>query len=185
MTDIEMRRPGPCDIEALNQFFIIVLADTYAKEGFTDRIHEMEKEIQDKISLVKEDFESNGEIRYFLIALDDKKIIGTIEYGPTSQLVIESTNGKLNGVVEVGTVFVHPNYQKQGVGTLLLNMIYLTFLNKNIKEFCLDSGYPHAQQVWKKKLGVPAYILKDYWGTGYHHMVWRKSTTEIPIVFHI
>ncbi len=183
MPNIKIRRVVNGDREAMKQFFTLVLTDTYRKEGLIDRVPEMEKEIQDKENLAQEDFESNGEKRYFLIALDNEKIVGTIEYGPTSQLVIECTDGELNGVIEVGTVFVHPDYQKQGIGTLLLNMIYLTFLNRNIKEFCLDSGFPRAQKVWKKKFGAPAYMLKDFWGAGFHHMVWRKLISDLPIVF--
>ncbi|KUK64494.1 MAG: Uncharacterized protein XD85_0584 [Parcubacteria bacterium 34_609] len=185
MPNVEIRRPQISYVEELKQFFSLVLIDTYAKEGLVDRVQEMEKEIRDKENLLQEDLASDGEKRYFLIALVNGKIIGTIEYGATSQLVIDCTEGRLKGVIEVGTVFIHPDHQKQGVGSLLLNLIYLTFLNRNIKEFCLDSGYPSAQKVWQKKLGMPAYILKDYWGVGYDHMVWRKSTTELPIEFRV
>jgi GNAT superfamily N-acetyltransferase len=185
MPNVEIRRPQIGYVEELKQFFSLVLTDTYAKEGLADRVQEMEQEIQDKENLVREDLASDGEKRYFLMALVNGKIIGTIEYGATSQLVIDCTEGRLKGVIEVGTVFVHPDYQKQGVGSLLLNIIYLTFLNRKIKEFCLDSGYPNAQKVWQKKLGMPAYILKDYWGVGYDHMVWRKPTSELSIVFRV
>lgn len=185
MLNIEIRRPGYDDIEELNQFFTMVLMDTFAKEGLAYMTDEIEKEIEDKKIYLNEDIESNGEKRYFLIALDNEKIIGTIEYGPTGKLVINCTDGELKGVVEVGTVFVHPAYQKQGVGTIMLNMIYLTLLNRNIKEFCLDSGYKNAQKVWKKKFGEPNYILKDFWSEGYDHMIWRKLTSDMPIKFRI
>jgi GNAT superfamily N-acetyltransferase len=185
LSNIEIRRPEPGDVKELKQFFTIVIKDTFAKEGLADRVNEIKKEIQDKENLLKKDFKSNGKDQYFLIALDKAKIIGTIEYGPTSQLVIDCTNGELKDIVEVGTVFVHPAYQKQGVGTLLLNMIYLIFLYRNIKEFCLDSGYCHAQKVWQKKFGTPDYVLKDYWGKGHNHMIWRKPISDIQIVFRI
>jgi len=185
LPELEIRRPRPDDIKELNQFFKMVLTDTFAKEGLAHMTQEIEKEINDKKNILNEDIESNGEKRYFLIALDNGKIIGTIEYGPTGRLIIECTGGELEGVVEVGTVFVHPDYQRQGVGTLMLNMIYLTFINRNIKEFCLDSGYTNAQRIWKKKFGEPGYIVKDYWGKGYDHMVWRKHTGGLPIVFRI
>ena len=46
----------------------------------------------------------------------------------------------------------------------MLNIMYLTLLNKGLTEFCLDSGYSRAQKIWKKKLGEPDYVLQDHWG---------------------
>jgi hypothetical protein len=59
----------------------------------------------------------------------------------------------------------------------------LTLINKGINEFCPDSGYPNAQKIWRKKLGEPDYLLKDYWGPGHDHMIWRRSTHDIRIIF--
>jgi hypothetical protein len=70
-----------------------------------------------------------------------------------------------------------------GVGTLLWNTIFLTFLNRGIEEFCLDSGYINAQEIWKKKFGEPDYLLKDYWGKGHDHMIWKRRTNEMSIIF--
>lgn len=50
------------------------------------------------------------------------------------------------------------------------------------KEFCLDSGYTNAQKVWKKKFGEPDYLLKDYWGEGFDHMIWRGRTNDGVVV---
>jgi GNAT superfamily N-acetyltransferase len=91
----------------------------------------------------------------------------------------------LKELAEVGTVFVHPDYQKQGIGNLLLNVMVLTFQNKGIEEFCLDSGYTNAQKIWKKKFGEPDYLLEYFWGKGYHHMIWRRRISEISIMFRI
>jgi len=183
LLNIEIRRPGLGDIEELNRFFANVITDTFAKEGLADMVYEIEKEIEDKKIRLNQDIESNGEKRYFLIALDSGKIIGTIEYGPVSELIINCTNGELKDVGEVATVFVDPAYQNKGIGTLMLNMIYLTLMNRNIKEFCLDSGYTRAQKIWKKKFGEPDYLLKDYWGEGYDHMIWRRQMKDIRLMF--
>lgn len=185
MKRIEIRRPGSGDAEKLHQFFELVLRDTYAKEGLAHMTKDLENEINDKKNLLEEDVKSKGSRRYFLIALDNGKVIGTIEYGPTGSIILGCTGGELEGVVEVGTAFVHPAYQRQGIGTLMLNAICLTLLGKNINEFCLDSGYKNAQRVWNKKFGEPAYIVKDYWGEGYNHMIWRKRIKDLPIVFRI
>jgi GNAT superfamily N-acetyltransferase len=96
------------------------ITDTFAREGLSGLIDDIEAEIQSKKNLLHMDFNSKGNKRYFLIALEENKIIGTIEYGPASELIQECTNGKLGNLVEVGTVFVHPEYQRQGVGNKLL-----------------------------------------------------------------
>jgi GNAT superfamily N-acetyltransferase len=173
--NVEIRRPRIEDCEELHQFFTTVIKDTYAREGLSELLDDIENEIECKKQYLKCDFESNGKSRYFSIALEknNNKIIGTIEYGPASELIAICTDGALKEWYEVGTVFVHPDYQRVGIGTLLLNEMFLTLKNKGIKEFCLDSGYTNAQKVWKKKFGEPDYLLKDYWGEGFDHMIWR------------
>jgi GNAT superfamily N-acetyltransferase len=112
-------------------------------------------------------------------------VIGSIEYGPVSQLIIDLTNGELKELVEVGTVYVHPDYQGTGIGTLLLNVMFLTLKNKGIEDFCLDSGYKRAQKIWTKKFGEPDYLKKDYWSPGFHHMIWKRILSEMTIKFKI
>lgn len=181
MNNIEMRRPRIEDTEELLNFFRIVLIDTFAKEGLADLHDEIDEEIETKIKYLQSDFEGIKNSRYFLVALDGNKIIGTIEHGLASELINQCTKGELKNLHEIGTVFVLPEYQKQGVGTLLLNEMYNTLKRNGIYEFCLDSGYTNAQKVWKKKFGEPDYLIKDYWGEGFHHMIWKKRIDDITI----
>lgn len=183
MLKIKVCRPGPDDVESLHQFFRDVLQDTYAKEGLAHKGMDLDKTVSEKESFLEEDIASGGKKRYFLIAMDGEKVVGTAEFGPAGPTVIDCTDGELRDVTEVGTVYVHPAYQGQGVGTLMLNMICITLLGKGIKEFCLDSEFKNAQKVWERKFGKPAYRMKDYWGEGYDHMVWLKRIMDIPIIF--
>jgi len=178
---IEIRRPRLADIEELNAFFKTVLIDTFAREGITNMDEDIKSEIETKGIYLNRDLDSNGENRYFLIALIEDKIIGSIEYGASSELIDKCTEGALKEIVELGTVFVHPNYQRQGVGNLLLNEMYKTFKEKGVKEFCLDSGYSNAQKVWKSKFGEPNYLFKDFWCKGNDHMIWKVRTSDILI----
>lgn len=57
--------------------------------------------------------------------------------------------------------------------------MYCVLRNKGIEEFCLDSGYTSAQKIWKKKFGEPDYLLKDFWGAGYDHMIWKIKSKLI------
>ncbi|MEH7011018.1 GNAT family N-acetyltransferase [Neobacillus niacini] len=175
MRHVEIRRPRFEEIEDLHEFFRIVITDTFIREGLEELVNDIETEIESKINFLKSDFDSNGEKRFFLIALEEEKIIGTIEYGPSSELINVCTDGELRNLVEVGTVFIHPDFQRQGVGNRLLYEMVQTLHNLEIAEYCLDSGYGNAQKVWKKKFGEPNYLLKDYWGNGQDHMIWKIS----------
>lgn len=173
MLNIKIRRPQVEDKEELHNLFKLVLTDTFIKEGIENNIQLLEEEIECKKKYLQHDLDSNGKLRYFLIAEHNEKIIGTIEYGRSSDLINNCTNEKLAHLVEVGTVFVRPDYQRQGVGNLLLNAMFEILKDRGKKEFCLDSGYPNAQKIWMKKFGTPDYYFENYWGENLHHMIWR------------
>lgn len=181
MLKVEIRRPRTGDIKELNSFFKLVITDTFIKEGLGEKLDDIYDEIKVKEKYLKSDFESNGEKRYFLIALDGDKIIGSIEYGPASDLICNCTNKAFKELIEIGTVFVHPYYQKMGIGNLLLNKMYYTLQSRGIEEFCLDCGYISSQKIWKKKFGEPNYLLQDYWGKGYDHMIWRIKISDLVL----
>ncbi|MCR8847527.1 GNAT family N-acetyltransferase [Rossellomorea sp. SC111] len=183
MNRIEISRPNSRDKNELIQFFSTVIQDTFAKEGISSFHEDLKNEIETKCTYLQSDYDSNGTERYFLIAKDGQTIVGTIEYGHSSELINRTTNGALMDVYEIGTVFVHPGYQRRGIGSLLLNTMLLTFLNRGIAEFCMDSGYATAQTVWTRKLGDPDYWLKNYWGEDSDHMIWKRKVKDVPIIF--
>ncbi|EEK78676.1 N-acetyltransferase [Bacillus cereus] len=187
MYNVEIRRPNSDDLEKLHLFFRIVITNTYKNEGLSQLLNDIENEINMKKQYLKNDFDSNGEKRYFLLAIDtnNDKIIGTIEVGPTSTLINSCTGGVFKELYEIGTVFILPEYQRKGIGSLLLNTMFLTLLSRGITEYCLDSGYKNAQSIWTKKFGKPSYILKDYWGDSNDHMIWKKSLHDTPIIFEL
>jgi GNAT superfamily N-acetyltransferase len=181
MQNIEISRPKLEDIELINEFFEIVLRDTFERNGISDLVDTIAEEIEDKRRCLNQDIESNGTNRYFLIAKEDDKIVGSIEYGASNELINSCTNGKLKNLVEIGTVFVHPNYQKKGIGSRMLNLIFIELKKNKTKEFCLDSGYKSAQKTWINKFGNSEYHLKDYWGEAADHMVWRVNVEDVFI----
>ncbi|MEF7654941.1 GNAT family N-acetyltransferase [Bacillus thuringiensis] len=181
MYNVEIRRPNSDDLEELHLFFRIVITNTFKEERLSHLLDDIENEINTKKQYLKNDFDSNGEKRYFLLAIDtnNDKIIGTIEVGPASTLINSCTGGVLKDLYEIGTVFILPEYQKKGIGSFLLHTMFLT------TEYCLDSGYKKAQSIWTKKFGEPSYVLKDYWGESSDHMIWKKSLHDTPIIFEL
>lgn len=179
MNNIQIRRPHPADVAELSEFFRIVITDTFIKEGIGHLVEAIEEEIEIKNHYLKMDIMNDGDERCFLLAIHHDKVIGSIEYGPASKLINECTNDELKDLNEVGTVFVHPDYQRQGIGNLLLKEMYLILKSNNIEEICLDSGYRQAQKIWEKKFGEPQYVLKDYWGKGLDHMIWNIKVHKL------
>ncbi len=164
--------PMKKDIEA---FFDLVIDDTFLRNGIGHLEAAIAEEKEDKRKTLMEDFISQGQKRYFLLAVIEDIIVGTIEFGPSNDLIDECTNGELKAWYEVGTVYVHPDYQKKGVSKLLYKAIEEIMKSRGIERYCLDSGYPIAQKIWTKRFGKPDYHLKDFWGPGSDHMVWKVT----------
>ncbi|GAB6087925.1 GNAT family N-acetyltransferase [Alkaliphilus crotonatoxidans] len=179
MEEILIDRPKLQDRELIIDFFQRVLQDTFEANGITDLIETFEQEIKNKTRFLDQDFESGGKERYFLIAKEGEKLIGSIEYGKPNELIISGSNGVLENTVEIGTVFVQPTYQRRGIGSLLLDSIFVELKEAGITEFCFDSGYKIAQRVWLNKFGRPQYHLKDYWGKGSDHMIWKMKLEDV------
>lgn len=173
MLQVDIRRPNTQDIRDLNDFFRIVVTDTFIKEGIGEKLADIEEEITSKEQHLLSDLESSGENNYFLIAVYEGKVIGTIEIGPVNEIIRSTMNDEAKGLAELGSVFVHPAYQRKGIGNSLLNAMHAEMSRRGVNVFVLDSGYKTAQQIWMKKFGEPAYLLKDYWGEGYDHMIWK------------
>ncbi|RUS46214.1 GNAT family N-acetyltransferase [Cohnella sp. AR92] len=180
MLTVEIRRPEGSDSKELNDFFHLVLTDTFEKEGISHLTEDREQEFQGKLDYLRSDLASNGRDRRFYLAIHQGRIIGTIESGPSSKLIRDLTKGELEHLPEIGTIFVHPDFQGRGVANRLLEAAYRCLLGRGIAEFCLDSGYKNAQRIWTKKFGAPAYVFPDYWGNGTDHMIWR-SRIEAPL----
>lgn len=179
MQDLVLRRPTIEDVNPLDEFYKFVLKDTFIKNGIADLVDDYDKAVEEKRKYIIEDLESNGEQRYFLIATIDGNIIGSIEYGPSNDDINNSTGGLLKNITEIGSVFVHPNYQRKGIGSLMLAQMYSELNRKGIKEFCLDSGYKIAQKVWIKKFGNPEYHFVGFWGEGTNYMIWRVKIENV------
>lgn len=172
-----IRRPDQSDIQALHQFFSLVIQDTFAKEGIAELVDDQQHEWKTKKQYVAMDLESQGKKRFFWLALnvETDEIIGTIEYGEANEIIQQTIKEDLSQCPEIGTIFVHPNYQNRGIGTMLLEKMLMTLKNRRVLGFCLDSGYKQAQIIWQKKFGQPDFVLENYWGTNNHHMIWKRT----------
>lgn len=175
MNTISISRPELKDIHRLNEFFQTVLVHTFAMNGLLDLSDLMYEEIENKRNFLMQDFSSGGADRFFLVAKDGDSVVGSIEYGTPNDVIRSFAKGMPKNTVEIGTVFVHPDYQGKGLGSTLVTQMITVLRAHGVKNFCLDSGYPSAQKIWTFKFGEPSYRLKNYWGPGADHMIWMLT----------
>lgn len=166
---MKIRRPNRNDANELHHFFEQVISDTFQKEGLGHLTDDINNEIKEKDNYLATDLKTNGLEHYFLIGEIDGKIIATAALGKPSYLIADMTP-EIKDLKELGTVYVHPDYQGKGYGKLIVDKVL-----EGQKEFCLDSGYTVAKKIWTHIFGPPYYIAKDFWGEGYDHYIWKIS----------
>lgn len=159
---MEIKKPIRVNLPKLEEFFRMVISETAKKEEISIS-NFVDEEVEEKIKYCKNYFEGKDSIS-MLIALDGEKIIGTICSSYCNSDIKNVIKGLKKNSMKIGTVYVHPLYQKKGIGKILLNEMYKVLRSKNIEEFYLDSGYKSAQIYWTKYLGEPFFKAKNYWG---------------------
>ncbi|AFM40522.1 acetyltransferase, N-acetylglutamate synthase [Desulfosporosinus acidiphilus SJ4] len=160
------------DLKSAYQVFETTIPDTYNKEGLGSRKKDIMNEIYFKKQLLDSSLTQDGPEIYFLLAKLNENVIGTISFGPCGEDIKKCTERQLNNVGEIGSLFILPPYQGQGVGSALLSTMVMQLDKQGIDQFCLDSGYKNAQKRWLRKFGEPYKVVKDYWGLNYDHMIW-------------
>lgn len=111
---------------------------------------------------------------YFFVAEKSGKLIGTIALQPPgaiSSLHASAENPKF----EIGCVYVHPAFQRLGVGNFLFHSVKEQARLHLSGRFVLDAGFSSSRTYWTKQLGEPSIILKDYWGVGQPHAIWIRD----------
>ena len=175
MVHLNICKPTTKNIEELHRLLITTITDTFKKNGIGDDVGLLNNEIEEKKQFVYTTLASVHKETFLLTAIHQKKIVGVIGYGPSSELINKCTHDAYSYLGEIGTVFVLPEYQGKGVGSQLLGAMFAVLKERDVHEFYLDSGYPSAQKIWIKKFGNADYIVKDHWGEGLDHMIWRRS----------
>lgn len=154
------------------------IADAFNKEGLGHLQEDIQSEIDHKKQKALSSLEQANSGTYLFIAKFDETVVGTISYGPCGETIQTCAEHQLDHLGELGSLYVLPSYQGQGIGSALIKEI-MTFLNEQgIEQFCLDSGYKRAQIKWQRKFGAPYKVVKDYWGPDSDHMVWLCNVSD-------
>lgn len=64
---------------------------------------------------------------YFLLAKIEEQVVGTISFGACGEDIQTCTDHQLDEIGELGSLYIMPSYQGQGVGSALIKemMIFL------------------------------------------------------------
>lgn len=157
---MEIKKPLKCNLPQLEEFFKIVISDIARREKIeiSDFVDE---EVRGKIKYCNNYFKEGSNIS-ILIALDGEKIIGTISSSYCNSDIKNVIKDLKKDSMKIGTVYIYPSYQRNGIGKILLNEMYKILKSKNVEEFYLDSGYKSAQIYWAKNFGKPFFRAKNY-----------------------
>ncbi len=163
--------PEYTDVDSTDLVFEKTIRDAFEKEGLGHLEEDITDEIEYKKRMLEASFSEENNI-HFLIARVDDLTIGTISFGPCGEIIKKCTENELENIGELGSLFVLPDYQNRGIGSVLISSLMKELHISGIESFCLDSGYKRAQKKWIHKFGKPYKIVKDYWGEGSDHMIW-------------
>lgn len=177
-TKLTISKLTPEDREAANRIFEMSITDAFEQEGLGDLREDIYQEIEGKRQLVEGSLSRANPDILFLLARLDGAAAGTISFGPCGEDIRVCTGGELNDTGELGSLYVLPQFQGQGVGSALIKSMAAWLEGQGIERFCLDSGYKRAQQRWLRKFGEPYKTVQDYWGLGNNHLIWLCNVKD-------
>ncbi len=164
--------PGLSDRPGILHVLERSIEDAFAQETLEHRDDEIRDLVGEKAAMYDESLADGGHGIRFLAAKQGQQVIGVISYGPCGTAVRECTGEALAGIGELGTLYVLPEYQNQGIGSALIQALLQQLAREGVEQFCLDGGFKGSQKRWLCKFGAPYVTVPDYWGPGADSMVW-------------
>ncbi|MFL0373004.1 GNAT family N-acetyltransferase [Paenibacillus amylolyticus] len=172
------------DADGAYQVFEATIPAAFDQEGIGSLLDDIQGEITQKKAMIRKALQAKDNIKasvFFLVAKMGDVIVGTISYGPCGEEIRECTEGRLNDIGELGSLYVTPDFQGQGIASELIVALVTELQRRGIKQFCLDSGYRIAQKKWQRKFGEPYVVANNYWGEGTDHMVWLCEVQDFIV----
>jgi len=175
-TSYKIRKLTRNDLISVFRFYETTIPIAFHNEGLGHLTDEIHKEIEHKKTMLESSLSTENSDLFFLIALEEETIIGAISYGPPGNEIRQCMDETLVGINEIGSLYVLPSKQNQGIASDLIEAMKQELSQLGIESFCLDSGYKNAQRKWLVKFGTPHKIVKDFWGKNQDHYIWIGKT---------
>ncbi|MEO3944977.1 GNAT family N-acetyltransferase [Gorillibacterium sp. CAU 1737] len=169
----------PEDRDAAFRVFEEAIPAAFEEQEIGHETYAIEREIETKKELVERSLDASETSVTFLVAKRGGEVVGTISFAPCGHEIQVCTDHELDAVGELGSLYVRPNVQNQGIGSALIRELLTHLRERGIERFCLDSGYWAAQKRWRRKFGEPYKVVDDFWGPGSPHMIWLCHVDEM------
>nr|WP_215113870.1 GNAT family N-acetyltransferase [Exiguobacterium sp. s63] len=163
------------DVKSLQRLFMESLSELIRRERFEDA-DLLDEEVARLNTTIQDHFDDDTVHLY--VVEEDGTIVGAGALLPPNEII----SGHLElerDAIELGSVYVTPDMQRQGVGQYVLSEMRREMLAQKRHVFYLDAGFPSAQTYWQKRLGAPTLVLEHYWGPGAPHMIWRIDLKDM------
>lgn len=163
-------------IECFNLIDRIVI-DGFIEEGVN--ITKEKNHLNSELEIQKKRIEQFPDNYY--IAKDRKIIVGMIAYMrpcKAVELAAEKLKIDIKLIQEIVAVYVHPHYQRRGIGSMLFDHIINILQNKKTVYFSVSTGYKKGRSFWTKKLGQESVLLPTYYD-GHPCNVWIRKIDSI------
>ncbi|MBD3280204.1 GNAT family N-acetyltransferase [Candidatus Dojkabacteria bacterium] len=154
------------------------ITDIFTREGLTEDRYK--KILADEIELQKNrlmESVDNTCNYYAYAALKGDAVVGIICHGRLTDPITKAIEG--NRITQPDTAlltaYVHPDYQRQGIGGFLFENITKTLQEKGISSYALDSAYQSGIAFWTKMLGKQSAILRQYYENKYDCYIWYRE----------
>lgn len=166
---ITYTQPKLEDKVSLKSHYASVIAHTFMVDGIDDP-EDLQTEIETKYGYI--DCYYRGADTHFIVAKDGKRIIGGVAIYRPNQDVHQLMDGNLDHLYEMGSLYIHPDYQGQGIGSVLIKEMQDYMRAHGATSYCFDAAYTLAIDTWTKRFGTANYIFENYWGEGEPHHIW-------------
>jgi GNAT superfamily N-acetyltransferase len=162
---------------AIVELFTDSITKTFELNGIKD-LKELEYEINEKSERVRNYLGSKNDNELFLIAESENHILGIAGIYPVSDTIIKNYPTLSKNDIEIGSVYIKPEYQRQGITRILLKRLLNELWERKIYKFYLDCGYSTSHVYWKKLFGNPIKNFPNYFGKDESYMIWEIDTEE-------
>ena len=167
--------PGQQTMEQVHELMVRAIRHAAKGDGFDpDTTDWLPEQVERAKRLVVESMTPRDATR-FLIAHRETLPIATIARTPVSALIRDALPNVEPSTPEIVCVLVDPPYHGQGVGRAVHAAMVAVLTEEGHESYVLDCGYISSQGFWRNILGEPDLTLSDYWGAGYHHLVWERK----------
>lgn len=178
LTDKKLIQPvQEKDISEITHLFEIVIKDNFKRDGIDLLKHDlMLEEIDSQKNKLISSFNSSAQNHFYKLIIN-KQIIAVLAYGYAEPLITDHLI-IAKSYPEIKSFMIIPEFQKKGIGRLMFEQIIKILHQNHETNFCLDCGYRCSQSFWKRMLGDPSLVLKDFWEKGYDHLIWARQINQ-------